>query len=396
MLKDKKLNIIISLVIAIGLWAYVIGEINPQDSRMFRNIPITFLNTQVLEDQNLAVLSASVESLNVEIYGTRTAINETHVNDIVATVDLADAEKGNNDLIVNVIIPDNVELENKSLNKITVVVEDKITKEVDIRVGYSGEFDNDTEALTLETSHKTTTVSGAESQVEKVMYANATVSADRVKSNLRTVRAKIVPVDKDGIEVENVTATNEIVKVTTVLAKTKTVPLNVVIRDDSDGTVERKVSAPKYITIKGTKSVIDTIDAVNSQEIDITNILENTTVEIVPILPDGVQISDRSQAMAAVIKVESIFSKTFTFKTDDIELIGLSDSLTSKFDAEKVELTITGKKAIIDDLTMDDIRLSIDLAKLEAGVHQVAIKAECSKEYAEIVIKPAKIKVTIE
>lgn len=396
MLNNKKLNIIISLVIALGLWVYVIGETNPKDSRMFRNVPITFVNTQVLDNNDLAVLSTSAEALNITIYGTRTAISEASVNDITATVDFAEAAKGTNDLKINVKIPDNVELEEQSLNKVSVVVESLISKEVDIRVNYAGDFENDAEALTLETSSKTTTVSGAESLVEKVMYANAPVAANKVTNNLRTVKAKIVPVDKDGIEIENVLISDDVVKVTCVLAKTKTVPLNVPIMDNSKDNVERKVSAPKYITIKGTGQEIDAIDNVNAQEIDITGITENTTIEIVPILPDGIQISDRSRAMAAVIKVESITSRTFNFSGEDIVFSGLGEELAATVKTEKIEIVITGKKTVIDELKKGDFTLSADLSELEAGSYQVAVKADCGKEYTELLIKPAKIKVTIE
>ena len=44
MLNNKKFNIVISLIIAIGLWAYVIGETNPPDTKTFRDIPIQLIN----------------------------------------------------------------------------------------------------------------------------------------------------------------------------------------------------------------------------------------------------------------------------------------------------------------------------------------------------------------
>lgn len=396
MLNNKKLNIIISLIIAVGLWVYVIGDTNPKDTRMFKGIPITFVNTQVLDENNLAVLSTSAEALDIAIYGTRTAINEATTSDITATVDIAEAIEGTNDLKINIKIPDNVELDEKSISKVSVAVEEKISKEVDIHVSYKGDFENDTEAITLETSLKTTTITGAKSLVERVMYADAQVDAKKVTSSLRTTKSKIVPVDKDGIEVEDVSVSNQTVKVTSALAKTKTVALNVPIVDNSEDNVDRKVSAPKYITIKGMGEEIDAIDTVNSQEIDITGIIENTTIEIIPILPEGVQISDRSQAMAAVIKVESVDSKTFSFTGEDIELLGLNDQLSATIDTEKIEIHITGKKTVIDQLKKGDFRLSVDLSELEAGSHRVVVKAECSKEYTKLTIKPIKIKVTIE
>ena len=39
MLNNKKFNIVLSLIIAVGLWAYVIGETNPTDTRTLGTFP---------------------------------------------------------------------------------------------------------------------------------------------------------------------------------------------------------------------------------------------------------------------------------------------------------------------------------------------------------------------
>ena len=128
MLNNKKFNIVLSLIIAVGLWAYVIGETNPTDTRTFRDIPITFVNGEVLANSNLAVLEASADTMNVTLSGTRSNINKISEKDITAVVDLADAAKGTNELKINVRVPDNVEIEDKSINKVTVVVENSKSK----------------------------------------------------------------------------------------------------------------------------------------------------------------------------------------------------------------------------------------------------------------------------
>lgn len=396
MLNNKKLNIIISLIIAIGLWVYVIGETNPKDTRVFKSVPITFINTQALESNDLAVLSTNADAMDITIFGTRTAINDADPNDISATVDLAEAAKGSNELKINIRVPDNVELNEKSINKVTVMVESRVSKEVDIRVSYVGNLENETEAITLETSSKTTTVTGAESLVEKVVYANAPVEVEKVTGDLKTIKSSLIPVDKEGIQVSNVAVSDETVKVTSMLAKTKTVPLNIPIVDHSDDNLERKVSAPKYITIKGLSTDIDVIDTVNAQEIDITGIKENTTLEIIPVLPEGVQISEESGAMAAVVKVEAVEKRTFEFTKKDIELSGLDQSLEATVATQKIEITISGKKTDIDKLKKDDIKLVADLTELKDGTHEVLLSIQCDKKYVELIAKPEKIKVIIK
>ena len=69
MLENKKLNMIISLLIAISLWAFVIGEVNPEASRSYRDIPIRFVNQETLEQSDLAVYTVSQRTVNVTLRG---------------------------------------------------------------------------------------------------------------------------------------------------------------------------------------------------------------------------------------------------------------------------------------------------------------------------------------
>ena len=149
MLNNKRFNIVLSLIIAICIWGYVIGETNPTDSKIFREIPISLINEETLQDNGLAVLEVSDSTMNVTLTGTRADMSKESAKDIVATVDQAHAAKGENQLRVDIRIPDDVELEDKSLNKVTVVVEENRSKKVDIMVDYQGTFSEDEEPVTV-------------------------------------------------------------------------------------------------------------------------------------------------------------------------------------------------------------------------------------------------------
>lgn len=75
------------------------------------------------------------------------------------------------------------------------------------------------------------------------------------------------------------------VTVTAELAKTKTVPLDVPVVDNSSDLYTRNVSAPEEITIKGRSSDLEAIDSISAQSVDISDITENTSITLTPILP---------------------------------------------------------------------------------------------------------------
>ena len=98
MLESRKGNLIIALILAITLWVYVVGEMDPQTKKTYRNIPITLTNEQMLTENGLAVIKTSDSELNVTVSGKRSDIAEVALTDVTATVDLTDAAEGDNQL----------------------------------------------------------------------------------------------------------------------------------------------------------------------------------------------------------------------------------------------------------------------------------------------------------
>ena len=129
MLQSKKGNLIISLILAVALWMYVVGEMNPTTSKIFRDIPITLMNEQTLTDQDLAVVGISAESLNLTLTGKRSDIGRIKSTDISAYVDLTDAGEGDNQLTVSLHVPSTVDVKDQNVNKVTVTVEKRVDEE---------------------------------------------------------------------------------------------------------------------------------------------------------------------------------------------------------------------------------------------------------------------------
>lgn len=396
MLNNKKLNIILSIAIAVCLWAYVIGETNPKDSKVFKNIPIEFINEEALDNSELAVLDASNSTVDVTLTGTRVGLSSIKPSEISATVDLADAAMGNNELKINIKCPDRTEVEDQSINKVTLSVERKAYKDVDINVGYVGEFGDDQEPLVVEMARTSVTVSGAESRVKSVVEAHASISATDVENKLKTITCELVPVNKNGTEVKNVNLSSNNVKITTELVKTKTVPLEVPIINNATDDIIRHTSTPKTVTLKGKSKELDKIESIKAEAIDISEITESMSLPIKISLPEGVQVSEQSLAMKANVTVEKLAEKKITFSQDDIEILGLENGLKAVIEDSDISVIFKGKQKELDGLSKADITLSLDLNGYREGSDTVEIKVTCDKVYSSYEVKPAKITVNIE
>lgn len=397
MLANKRFNIILSLIIAICLWAYVIGETNPTDTRTFREIPIVLQGEQTLEDNGLALLSVSAETLNVTLTGSRADINQISAKDISATVNLADAAKGENQLKIQIRVPEDVEIEDKSLNKVTVVIEERVSKEVDIEVSYEGTFDDGEEPITVDMDRSSVVVTGASSLVDKVKAVKAVVEEGKVKEDLTTTTSQLYPVDAAGETVDNVELSAKNVQVSTLLAANKTVPLVVPIEDDQKELLPKTSSAPKTITIKGKSSDLADINMVTTETVDLSDVTSDTEIQLHPILEEGVQVSDKSaENLVLKVKVTPLESRTFTFDEGDVELTGLGEDLEAEVQAAEIKIVIKGREEDLEAIEEGSITLTADLSQLEKGSHSVSLKVSCSGDYVSLDTSPDHLKITIE
>lgn len=397
MLANKRFNIILSLIIAICLWAYVVGETDPSDSKTLRDIPIALVGEQTLEDSGLSVLSVSAETLNVTLTGSRADINRISAKDVYASVNLADAAEGENQLKIQIRVPDDVEIEDKSLNKLTVVIEERVSREVEIKVDYQGSFNDDAEPITVDMNRSSVVVTGAASLVEKVRQVNAIVEEGKVRETLSTITSTLYPVDAEGEVVEKVELSSKSVQVSALLAATKTVPLVVPVEDDQKDQLPKTSSAPKTITIKGKASDLAAIDTVTTQTVDLTGVTADTEIALQPVLPEGVQVSSKSaDDLVLQVRVTPLESRTFTFGTDDVALTGLADGLKAEIGEGQIQIVVKGRKEDLEALEEGDFTLTADLSGLEAGSHSVSLKVSCRGDYVSLEADPDQLKITIE
>jgi len=396
MLENKRVNMILSLLIAIALWAFVIGEVNPEASRVYRDIPIHLIHESVLDESGLAVLSSSDASLTVTVTGTRSEVNQIREKDIVATVDLDQAAIGENQLRVDVKVPSKVEVEAQSINKVTVIVEQKIAKDVPVKVRYNGNFNGEEEPITISQSMETVTVTGAETNIGRVDHVDAVAEEGIVTEEESTFDCRLIPVDVNTSRVYNVELSQSAIEVTAELAKTKTVPLYVPILEDENLQLQRIITIPETITVKGRNTDLETIESVTAQALDVNAVTENTELTIIPVLPEGVEVSTETEPLVARIQVTMSISRTLSVSKADITLENLSDQYTAEILTTGIQITVVGNQDVISSLTKDNFVLKADLDGLKKGSHNVALSISCDVEGVEIQYNPQTIKVKLQ
>ena len=408
MLENSKTRLVISFILAFALWFYVVGQMNPPMRKTYRDIAITLTNEQSLSDNGLSVLNWSDDSLRVTVSGKRSTINKLSKADIVATVDLTNAAEGTNKLPIDLKIPENIEIDNQSLNEITVSVEERITKTRDVRVQYLGDHPAGSEPATIKADPDSVRVSGAKSIVEKVSYVKAEVNSDEMPDELSSSMSDLTPVTSGGNTVENVSLSSTQCKITSILYKTRKVKLIVPVRDKSDDGYTRTTSCQDMITIKGPTADIASVKRIKAEPVDITGIRENMKIDVVPILPEGIYAAEADRDIKLTVKVSKDKAKdekskgsqtrSFTYTEDDVELRN-TGAVQFEAEQESIEVQVTGTAKQLAGIKSSDIILYVDLSQIEDSASdrtELEIQTECSREYSDMAVIPSVIVLTRE
>lgn len=396
MLKNRNARILISLVIAVLLWGYVVGSVSTTTTKQVRNIPITLTHTAELAERGLAVSSMNLESVDIEVSGSRVVLSDIEPSDFTATCDMASAAKGENDITIAVKVDSGITIKERSATRAIVVVEDLIQKPLEVQIIYSGTFKEGQEGVTVEVGTPNVSVSGAESRVSQIDHVRGTIDASRLSEDLTSIMCEIQPVNKDGTPVSGVSLSQEAVYVKTVLSLTKEVKLNVEVTDESEDRFIRSADIPETITVSGRADLISNIEELSANPLDISAIMENKEVPLEIQIPEGIVLSDINKNPVATVTVKEPKEKSFSFTSQEVEIGGYLGTMTYALpSAAQIVVTATGDEDILKNITKNDFQLSVDVTSINsAGTHAMPIKATSTNDALTIVVSPETIEVT--
>jgi len=392
--KEKTITIILSILVALVLWAYVLGEVNPTTQQTIANVPVQLLNIQSLTARELAISGDGKYTVNVIIEGKRSDIMNITAQDIIAEADLFGWSKGENFVPVNVIAPESLKILEAKPAKVEVTIEDLVALSKPVEVIFRGNMPADTEEGAIEVKPAAIEITGARSEVEAVTSVQVTVEVADFSAEGSTVQVIASAVNYAGMPVENIKLSANYIQVFAKLLRVKEIPLSVSIVGELAEGLGAELSVPETIKIKGTKGVIDEITSIDAEPVDVTGVTGNGTVSVKVILPEGVELAKGYENIQAGVVVEQISTKVFEYAADEIVLEGLTAGKSVTIQIASVEVKVTGRIDIVDQLEKEDLILYIDTEELAEGIQNVTIKASHEVALHTVTILPEEV--TIE
>ena len=171
---------ILSFIIAIVLWAYIIIIIDAPTEKTFRDVPITTVNEQVISDRGYSIEKLSVQTSSVKIEGSRKVIAKFDSSNIIAKLDFSDvnASKLTSEGVITVNLSVSSEfgdIVSFTPSAVDVHVESTKYKDVDIKYTHSGDVMDGYVSGDISLSQDKIRVFGAQSNIDNVSYASVNI-----------------------------------------------------------------------------------------------------------------------------------------------------------------------------------------------------------------------------
>lgn len=396
MFNNKIVNIIFSILVAIGLWVYVVGEINPETTGKFQDIPIRFVNASVLAENDLALADPGNPTVTVTISGTRADMKELTASEIDVTADLSGLVKGENRVDLAVSLPNDMKLKSISDDKVRVTIEALVTAEKPVQLRYEGDIPEGKEPGAVTLSPDTVVVRGAASSIEKVEAVAAVVSASQIKAEPVELEAGLAAVDKDGNRIPYLFLSQSQASVRVAMLDLLTVPLELSVRGNvPNGYVLKSSQKPETITIKGTAEALSGIESIKGESIDISGEKETVDIPIQLTLPEGVELATASPNPTLQLVIEPKTAKSFTYDSGDLTPRGLAAGLAVDIPSQSILLSVQSSADVAAGLRAGDFTLALDLEGFKAGTYKVAILVETQKTGIDYSVAPKEIQIII-
>ena len=383
-LKNNSKIKIISLLSAMVLWMYVMAIVDPEETKLFENIPVTITNKNELNERDLVIYPEQDLTTNIYVTGKLSNLKKVTKDDINVYGQINNPLEGNNEIYLKVSTSQRVNYDFK--NPVMIVTLEKIISEdKSIKVDITGSGKNNVDNIMLQDNIDKVSVSGPRSLVNKVKRVVGTVKVNGELNDF-SQSIKLEPVDANGKVVEGIELEKDSVNVNITLLTQKTVPITLKLSDNSESGVNYTMSQ-NTVTIKGKKDIVDSINDIETQPVKLSEILPGTSKDIYLQVPSGITIETKYITIKKNSEENTLEEYTYTAK--DIEI----RNNTENIDKSKIKIPNSINVSIeylqsIGSINKDDIKLYIDLNEVSLEDNTCKIKYESIYEIEKINIDP--------
>ena len=391
-------SLILSLLLAMVIWISAVTSGNPN---VEAELSIPFEVRQ--QSSDIAIVDIVPQTIDLKVLAPESIIQGLEEdNPLVAYINLADIAAGTYRFTVMIQIPDHlkpIRILEQNPEKLELKVSNLVSKLLPVSIQVEGEPAIGYQTSGLSWDGSSTTVTGLDSKVQEVAtvvgilnIADATGTISRsISLEARNTAGEIV----DGVmfQPESVLVNQSI----SLQGGYRNLAVNVT----TQGVVEPGYrftsitpAPPTVMVFSEDPQLVEGLPGyVNTKPLNLNGVDGYLETILELDLPEGVTVVGDPTVL---VQVNVTALETSMVITREIEVIGLLPGLNAQVAPSHVSVRVSGPVPILENLTLRDIRVVVDLTSLEAGTHTLTPTVEILP--ADIVwedVSPATVEIVI-
>ena len=407
--KERRItSAVLSLVIAFGLWWYVVNNVSMEDDITFNNIPVVREGETVLNEKNLMITEISTESVSMNLIGSREDLNKVDSSNMSVKINLSNIEEPGERIPLTYVpsYPATVantafEVSHKNPSVIFVSVDYRRTYEIPVKVKWTGTRSEDllydTENFTLD--YTTVTITGPATVADQIKQALVTIDlSERKESFSENFRYTLCDEEGNPVDAQWITTSVEEVQLTAQIQQIEEVALVADVIYGGGATAENtKITlSPEVIRVSGGKAVLEELgSSYTVGTIVLADIEKSSHEQTFPLtLPEGVTNQTGVSEVTVTIRFSGL--KTKEFVVDTIEMVNVPEGMAAEIINANLTVRVRGPEAEISRMTEDDLSAVVDLSAAEAGTATYKAVIKIGEEFPNVgAMKTSSVSATV-
>ena len=375
-MKNKIVSILLSVVIAFGLWLYVITYISPNSEETYYNIPVVLVGESVLNDRGLMCTSASSTTVSLQLSGARSDLVKVNSQNITVTAKLSSiTEPGEKiNLKYDVDYPGDVPknaLEILSQSDFFVTVEKRRVKDVPVVVQYVGtrseDYLYDTENAQLD--HTTVNIIGPASVADRIEQAVIEVDlTDQSESISESYRYALCDAEGNPVDAAEITTDVEEIRLDMKIQRLKELSLvaEVIYGGGATSANTTVTVSPLFIRVTGSDAALEELgDSLTVATIDLSGIDKSQEIPYSINLPEGV--TNQTGVTDAVVSIQFTGLSIREFTVENFQSVNIPEGMEAEIINANLTVKVRGPSTQINQLSGENITVTVDFANAVAG-----------------------------
>lgn len=379
-MKGKALSLLLSVLLAFGIWAYVVTVVSPESEATYYNIPVVLSNENVMMDKGLMITSDNTPVVTLQLRGNRSDLNKLKNSDITVVADLSKINAaGEQQLSYSVSFGGvSFEIVNQYPSQVSLSIAEWDAKEVPVNILYSGTLDAEYIAykddVTLD--YRAVTITGPKAVVDRITQAVIQVNLDNQKQTI-TDSFRYTLCDENGEPVDAASITTNVAEVSLNLKiqRVQEVQLLLNVTYGGGATPENTqiVMSDQVIKVTGPERVLESLGTtLTVGEINLADLTEDTVLTFPIALPEGVENLSGINEITVSVSFPNLATKTLN--VTKIFVNGLPSNMQYELGTKIVSVVVRGPEELVKTIEAEHVYLLVNL--VDAAVGENLYKAQ--------------------